>query len=536
MRSLLVKILVLMLLSTMVVTGCQKKGNETQDETVVVEENLFTESYRPDWWERLDTEELLHSYSFKDDLTEDSSKIKAITGAQKGMVHYAKLYVLALTEQIIRESGSEGKLKERAIQTINKKVMTYNYSQFMKRVETDFLETDSGMVRSYVAISIPKKEIHRVYVDICERNKSVGSKFIASAKYKEMKGSFKIKPATKKKVIKKASFKSIAVALKVQGDAKFVRNGKEQSLKAGSKLADNDVIKTSSNSYVALRYSDKSGSLRVFPNSKVTIKGQASKKGLKKRVNLKSGSLLTRIDKSIKGEYEISTNSSIISVRGTEFYTELLGNGSTQVLGFSGKVEVKNIKSNKTKFVTKGQSALSTKGGELKTFKTKYVSPEIIKYLIEEESKSAFRFDKDVAPEWSKIDTKGVKLMINRFFIADTSTKAESSVEAKCKKEKDSAIFTFADTELEKYRKNSGMSRSDYDNFKSKAIASVKRGKYNISKENIKTLKLGENKYKSYGQYSVSKTEIKRNILVELKNNDVLYSRLRASMLFDELD
>ena len=139
-------------------------------------------------------------------------------------------------------------------------------------------------------------------------------------------------------------------------------------------------------------------------------------------------------------------------------------------------------------------------------------------------------------PAWFKISYNNKKVMVNQFAIASSVTSAELEAIMLCNKNKMNIATVFARAEAEKYRKDSGYDEIKFNELKNKISSEVMKNDYPIIKEFVKTIQIDENNYKTYAQYSLNKKSIQNSLIDVLKTDDILYSRLRATMNFDELE
>ena len=126
--------------------------------------------------------------------------------------------------------------------------------------------------------------------------------------------------------------------------------------------------------------------------------------------------------------------------------------------------------------------------------------------------------------------------MVNQTAIATSAIKAEKDAVALCESTKLTFANNFARAEAEKYRKASGYDEIKFNEIKNKISENVKKSIYPLTKEFSKTIQINENSYKIYAQYSIDKGSIQNSLIDALKSDEVLYSRLKASMAFDELE
>ncbi len=138
----------------------------------------------------------------------------------------------------------------------------------------------------------------------------------------------------------------IAVVLKVKGKVYIVRGGNKANAlkpKRGFRLEDGDKLMTDKKSYVAIRFIDDGSTVRIRANSTCFIRGKKEKNEILKNIQLEVGTIFARVTKQ-KGKFEVSTPTSVASVKGTEFITDQkpAGKGGTYYYGFGGTVEIKS--------------------------------------------------------------------------------------------------------------------------------------------------------------------------------------------------
>jgi hypothetical protein len=171
---------------------------------------------------------------------------------------------------------------------------------------------------------------------------------------------------------------TIAVVLKVKGKVSIARGSQATSitLKRGSRLENGDKLKTDKNSYAAVRFIDDASLLRIRANSICTIKGKKEKNQVIKNVFLEVGTILAKVTKQ-RGKFEISTPTSVASVKGTEWMTEQRYNGGTFYYGLEGVTEITNdagtalLHADETGYVANNDTApiiQPTKDGTVPTF------------------------------------------------------------------------------------------------------------------------------------------------------------------------
>ncbi|TFH02088.1 MAG: hypothetical protein E4H13_03110 [Calditrichales bacterium] len=138
---------------------------------------------------------------------------------------------------------------------------------------------------------------------------------------------------------------TIAVILKVQGQVYIVKSGGENKSaakpKRGYRLENGDKLVTGKKSYAAVRFIDDASLVRVRSNSTCYIRGEKKNNEVLKNVYLEVGTILARVTKQ-KGKFEVSTPTSVASVKGTEWIIDQKFEGGTFYYGLEGIVELSN--------------------------------------------------------------------------------------------------------------------------------------------------------------------------------------------------
>jgi len=171
---------------------------------------------------------------------------------------------------------------------------------------------------------------------------------------------------------------TIAVVLKVKGKVSITRGTQASNitLKRGFRLEDGDKLVTDNNSYTAVRFIDDASLLRIRANSTCTIKGTKDKNQVIKNVYLEVGTILAKVTQQ-RGKFEISTPTSVASVKGTEWITEQRIRGGTFYYGLEGVIEVTSeggaalVHEDETGYVASSSSApvvQPTKDGTVPSF------------------------------------------------------------------------------------------------------------------------------------------------------------------------
>jgi hypothetical protein len=136
---------------------------------------------------------------------------------------------------------------------------------------------------------------------------------------------------------------AIAVIIKTRGSLSLIRNNKAagQKIAKGFRLEDQDKLVTQKESYAAIRFIDDASLVRIRENSTCTIQGKKEQNQVSKNIYLEAGTLFARVTRQ-KGKFQVSTPTSVASVKGTRFIVEQQFDGGTFYYGEEGVIEVSN--------------------------------------------------------------------------------------------------------------------------------------------------------------------------------------------------
>jgi len=136
---------------------------------------------------------------------------------------------------------------------------------------------------------------------------------------------------------------SVALTLKVKGDVNLNRADTDAKLEIGDSLINEDVLISRDDSFAAVRFVDGNAFIKLFSNSRLIISADKKEGKYDKKSYLKMGTLWSKVTKN-SGSFDLVTPTTVVSVKGTEFITEVDKNGVTKVYAISGRVGVKNLK------------------------------------------------------------------------------------------------------------------------------------------------------------------------------------------------
>lgn len=148
---------------------------------------------------------------------------------------------------------------------------------------------------------------------------------------------------------------TVAVLSSSKGKVELSRNNKKVKFKNGELLNDLDVLKTGAESFATYKYIDASSTVKLFANSIATIKATKEGDKLSKTVNVRKGSVYTKITPGT-GAFKVQTPTTVASVKGTDFLTTVAGDGTSTFNVFNGEVEIEIPGKDGTHSVGAGQT------------------------------------------------------------------------------------------------------------------------------------------------------------------------------------
>lgn len=155
----------------------------------------------------------------------------------------------------------------------------------------------------------------------------------------------------------------VAFLIKAKGEIELNRNAEKAAATEGQNLLNKDELISREQSFAVIKFIDGSSTVKLFPNSILTIEAEQDAGKLNKKNTLLLGSILAQVKKKT-GIFEVDTPNNVVSVKGTEFMVEVGDNGLTAVSVKEGEVSVKNKQTAKEVLVDSGQKATENEDGE----------------------------------------------------------------------------------------------------------------------------------------------------------------------------
>ncbi|RLC48139.1 MAG: hypothetical protein DRH57_02760 [Candidatus Cloacimonadota bacterium] len=171
-----------------------------------------------------------------------------------------------------------------------------------------------------------------------------------------------------------------ALVLTAKGEIILKRGDNNQRIESGTPLYSGDELISKEQSIAAIRFVDSGAIIKLFSNSILTINTEKKVRKLDKKIYLEIGDVWSKVKRE-KGAYQIETPTSVATVKGTDFFTNVKEDGTTTVVTLSGIVELRTDIGAKT--ITKGKTGIAKKNKvpTITDTKPKQIKPEIKKEI-----------------------------------------------------------------------------------------------------------------------------------------------------------
>ena len=160
----------------------------------------------------------------------------------------------------------------------------------------------------------------------------------------------------------------VAVGTKVKGNVE-VRHGDSGAsfnvAKAGELLKDEDFVRTGASAFAVLIYLDDKSMVKLKGNTNLSIHGKRVGKGLEKNLGLTGGTVKAVVSKQRRGEFKITSPTSVASVKGTSFWMITNSQTGDAVYNEEGVVQLTNLATGSIVDLLENQTGLSTPDGGL---------------------------------------------------------------------------------------------------------------------------------------------------------------------------
>ena len=164
-----------------------------------------------------------------------------------------------------------------------------------------------------------------------------------------------------------AAADGVAVTTKVKGTAE-IRPSDDKEFKSilpAMVLFDRDFIRTQANGFIVMVYLDDKSMLKVKGNTNLEIQGKRERGGISKRIDMTGGTLKAEISNQRKGDFVVSTPTSVASVKGTSFWITTDPQLGDKLYGLEGLVELLNLVSGEIITVGPDQTGFSNINGSI---------------------------------------------------------------------------------------------------------------------------------------------------------------------------
>ena len=161
---------------------------------------------------------------------------------------------------------------------------------------------------------------------------------------------------------------SVAVITKVRGNVEIRKASSNPAftpVKAGQLLNDTDFIRTGANAFAVLIYLDDKSMVKLKGDTNLEIRGKRVGKGLEKNLEITGGTVRAVVSKHRRGEFSVTSPTSVASVKGTSFWMVTNSQTGDAVYNEEGVVQLTNLVSGDVADLLANQTGISTTDGGL---------------------------------------------------------------------------------------------------------------------------------------------------------------------------
>lgn len=133
----------------------------------------------------------------------------------------------------------------------------------------------------------------------------------------------------------------LAIVRRFRPTVNVRESGKQEWVEArvAQQLFHSDTLRTEQDGYAVVQMVDNS-LIRVRPNSMLIIRGDVNDRGgVNTRIDMEQGGINLQVSGRVS-EFEVTTQTSVAAVKGTQFSVVINPDGSTTIVCFSGEIEV----------------------------------------------------------------------------------------------------------------------------------------------------------------------------------------------------
>ena len=166
---------------------------------------------------------------------------------------------------------------------------------------------------------------------------------------------------------------SVAVVTKVRGNVEIRKGSSNPTfspIKAGQLLNDKDIIRTGANAFAVLIYLDDKSMVKLKGATNLEIRGKKVGKGLEKNLEITGGTIRAVVSQQRRGEFTVTSPTSVASVKGTSFWIVSNSQTGDQVYNEEGVVQLTNLTSGDIVDLLANQTGISTTDGGLSVAET----------------------------------------------------------------------------------------------------------------------------------------------------------------------
>ena len=145
----------------------------------------------------------------------------------------------------------------------------------------------------------------------------------------------------------------------------MLKSGKPPQILHSPLLNDTDFIRTGANAFAVLIYLDDKSMVKLKGDTNLEIRGKRVGKGLEKNLEITGGTVRAVVSKQRRGEFSVTSPTSVASVKGTSFWMVTNSQTGDAVYNEEGVVQLTNLVSGDVADLLANQTGISTTDGGL---------------------------------------------------------------------------------------------------------------------------------------------------------------------------
>jgi predicted small secreted protein len=176
---------VLVMLCAVVVTGCGG-GQAVQASPAGPLTQAPQPNTRPDWWMSPDADGSIFLYGMASDQVNERAAIETATNAARAAAaEFIEAHVKTLTEDFLRQSGTENPQVLQQLEMATRNVANATYSGGRRTKEATY-PLANGRFQSYIQYRIPEAQVNRNLINAIKNEEALYNEFKATQAFEKL--------------------------------------------------------------------------------------------------------------------------------------------------------------------------------------------------------------------------------------------------------------------------------------------------------------------------------------------------------------